>query len=289
MKRILITGATGNIGSAVIKHLSLFSDELEIIAAVRNITNAEKEFPNLGLRIFDFEDQSTFKSAFQQIDVLFLLRPPHISQVDEVFLPLLHSAQKHGIEKIVFLSVQGAEASKVIPHNKIEGLIKSLGFNYIFVRPSYFMQNLTTSLLPEIQQSNTICLPSGDAKFNWIDVENIGEATAILIKEFQQYANKPYEITGTENLSFQEVTEIMTEATGRDFIFKSINPISFYFKKLNQGLKSGFALVMTILHFLPRFQKEPVISDNYEKLIGKKPTTVREFIKREKEKISPPK
>jgi hypothetical protein len=52
---------------------------------------------------------------------------------------------------------------------------------------SYFMQNLTTTLLPEIVKQKRITLPSGKAKFNWIDVKNIGEATAHLILNFAKY------------------------------------------------------------------------------------------------------
>ncbi len=43
---------------------------------------------------------------------------------------------------------------------------------------------------------------------------------------------------------------------------------------------------MILLHLLPRFQKEPIISDFYEKLTGKKPTTLKEFIEREKYKFT---
>ncbi|MEZ5024288.1 MAG: hypothetical protein R2728_13685 [Chitinophagales bacterium] len=52
---------------------------------------------------------------FKDIDLLFLLRPPHISKVDEYFQPLFRSAKNNGIDKVVFLSVQGAEKSKMIP------------------------------------------------------------------------------------------------------------------------------------------------------------------------------
>jgi uncharacterized protein YbjT (DUF2867 family) len=289
MKKILLTGATGNIGSEVIHYLLASDTEVEIIGAVRDIKSARKRFldeKKLSFRWFDFEKIESFKSAFSDIDILFLLRPPHISQVEKIFRPLLQSAKKNGIEKVVFLSVQGAEKSKVIPHNKIEHLIKSNNFKYIFVRPSYFMQNLTTTLLPEILENQTITLPSGQAKFNWIDVKNIGEASAVLIKSFGKYQNKIYEITGTENKNFQEVTTIMTEITGTKFRFQNINPISFYFKKRKSGVPSGFAIVMTILHFLPRFQKEPMISNNYQKITGKQPTTLTEFMKREKQKMT---
>lgn len=289
MKRILITGATGNIGTEVVHYLCELDKESEIIVAVRNVENAKKKFStlsSLSFSLFDFEKQDSFDKAFNDIDILFLLRPPHISEVDKYFQPLLQSAKNNGIEKVVFLSVQGAEKSKVIPHNKIEHLIKSIGFKYIFVRPSYFMQNLTTTLLPEIQKNQTIKLPSGQAKFNWIDVKNIGEVSAVFIKSFEKYENKAYEITGTENKNFQEVTEILSETIGTKFNFKSINPIIFYFKKRKSGIESGFASVMTILHFLPRLQKEPKISDNFNKLTGKKPTRLKEFIEREKERIT---
>jgi len=291
MKRILVTGATGNIGSEVIHYLSELSSELEIIAGVRSIDKAEHRlsgYPNLSFIQFDFESADTFGSAFGGIDILFLLRPPQISKVEEFFRPLLESAKENGIRNVVFLSVQGAEKSKVIPHNKIERLIQELGFNYIFVRPGYFMQNLTTMLLPEIFESRTITLPSGKAKFNWIDVKNIGEASARLILSFGKYKNKEYEITGKQNRNFSEVTELMAYLTGIEFKYKSINPISFYFKKRKEGIESSFALVITILHFLPRFQKEPEISDNFKKLTGKEPTTLAEFIEREKEKLTTP-
>lgn len=291
MKRILVTGATGNIGHEVVHYLSALNSDSEILAAVRNIEKTKKTFkdyPDLQYRQFDFENESTYSTAFDQIDILFLLRPPHISDVEDVFRPLLNSAHKNSIAKIVFLSVQGSEKSKVIPHNTIERLIQELQFDYIFIRPSYFMQNLTTTLLPEIINKRSITLPSGKAKFNWIDVKNIGEASANLIAQFVKYQNQAYEITGTENKNFGEVASLVTEITGERIRYKSINPICFYFRKKKEGAESGFAIVVTILHFLPRFQAEPIISDNYQKLTGKVPTTLQEFIEREKEKITTP-
>ncbi len=291
MKRILVTGATGNIGSEVIHYLSVLNFDIQIIAAVRNADSPKNRFsgyPNVSFRQFDFENSDSFEAAFSGIDILFLLRPPHISNVEEFFRPLLVSAKGYGIKNIVFLSVQGAEKSKVIPHNKIERLINELEFNYIFVRPSYFMQNLTTTLLPEILNRKSISLPSGKAKFNWVDVKNIGEYTAKLLVEFERYQNKAYEITGTENQNFAEVAQLMTEIIGQCISYRSINPVSFYFKKKKEGVESGFAVVMTILHFLPRLQKEPFISDNYHRLTGKNPTTLREFMQREKEKLTTP-
>ncbi len=287
MRKVFITGATGNIGTSLIHHLTQNCNERDlIIAGIRSIEKAKKHFnmyPLLAFRTFDFEDSSTFKNAFLGVDILFLLRPPHISDVKAVFEPLLIAAQSSGIKKVVFLSVQGVEKSSIIPHYKIEALIKELNFEYIFVRPSYFMQNLTTTLLPDILSKNEIILPSKQAKFNWVDVHNIGEASAALIHQFEDYKNKAFDITGSENKHFAEVADLISAKTARSISFKNMNPISFYFHKRRAGAESGLALVMTILHFLPRFQAEPRISDNYIILTGKEPTTLEAFIQREKE------
>lgn len=203
------------------------------------------------------------------------------------FLPLLRAAKNNGVGQVVFLSVQGAEKSKVIPHNKIERLIVSMGFGYFFMRPSFFMQNLTTTLLPEILKHKTITLPSGKSKFNWVDVKNIGEAAAVLIQSFGKHANTACEITGTENMNFGSVVALMTDVMGTTFKFKSVNPISFYMMERKKGKQSGFVLVMAMLHFLPRLQREPQITDTFYQLTGKKATTLKEFIKREKRTFAP--
>ncbi|MHA7130139.1 NmrA family NAD(P)-binding protein [Algoriphagus namhaensis] len=285
MKKVLITGATGNIGRELVRFLAQEDADLQLTCAVQDIGQARKLFADLhALQYvsFDFEDQASCTAAFEQVEILFLLRPPHISQVDRVFRPLLQIAKNQGIRKVVFLSVQGVENSSVIPHHKIEKLIQELEFEYIFVRPGYFMQNLITSLLPEIREESQITLPAGRAKFNWIDARDIGEAAAKLIADFDRYKNKPYVITGSENLSFEEVCQMMSEVLERKIHYRSINPIHFFLKKKKEGLPAAFAGVMTILHFLPRLQTEPQIHPDFEQVVGRKPTMLREFLEREK-------
>ncbi|WP_029034146.1 NmrA family NAD(P)-binding protein [Salinimicrobium terrae] len=285
MSNILITGATGNIGSEVIRYLFEQNTQNRIIAGVRNIDRAKRifqKYPQLDYVPFDFEDPETFDNALTGIDRVFLLRPPHLSNVDKHFRPLINLMLKKGILEIVFLSVQGAEKSKVIPHNKMERLIIENGLNYIFLRPSYFMQNLTTTLLDDIQQKREIILPAGDAKFNWIDIDNIAEVGAIVLDNFQNYKNRILEITGKENLNFKEISSIMNNNLNHPISYRNVNPLKFFRVKKREGMPTGMILVMIMLHFLPRFQKEPPISNVYEQLTGRKPTKLEDFIEREK-------
>lgn len=285
MKKILITGATGNIGSEVIRYLFSNNTVHSIIAGVRNIENSKAFFtnyPQLEYRKFDFEDYSTFNSALDDIDTIFILRPPHISDISKYFAPLINKIKEKNITEIIFLSVQGAEKSSVIPHNKIEKLILESGINYIFLRPSYFMQNLTTTLLHDIQKNKQITLPAGNAKFNWIDIQNIGEACAIILENFEKHANKAIEITGYENKSFYELIDITNTILDKPITYTSVSLIKFYRIKKHEKMNTGMIIVMALLHYLPRFQKEPKISYVYEELTGKKPTDLQTFITREK-------
>lgn len=288
MKKILITGATGNVGFEVIRFLEKNETPNTIIAGVRNIESAKKlfqDFPKIDLVNFDFEQPETFDNALKGIDTIFLLRPPHIADVETYFRPLILKIKEHNVNEVVFLSVQGAEKSKVIPHNKIERLIQEYKLSYIFLRPSYFMQNLTTTLLDDIKTKRQIILPSGKAKFNWIDIENIGETCSVLLNNFSDYRNLAIELTGNENLNFFKVADLLNVTVKRPISFTSVSPFEFYRIKKKEGMVKGMIVVMIMLHFLPRFQKEPVISGYYEKIIGKKPTSLSEFIEREKIKF----
>lgn len=284
MSNVLVTGATGNTGFEVIRFLFEIGTSNRVVAGVRNIEKAKcvfNDYPQLDYIHFDFEDFDTFDNALTGIDKVFLLRPPHISDVDKYFKPLISAIKKNSVSGIVFLSVQGAEKSKVIPHNKIERLIQEYKLDYIFLRPSYFMQNLTTTLASGIQTKRQIILPSAKAKFNWIDIENIGEAGAILLSKFEDYKNEAYEITGLENESYVKVTSLINQVIENPIRYRSVNPVKFYRIKKREGVEKGMIVVMLLLHLLPRFQKEPDISGFYEQLTGKKPTDLETFIKRE--------
>mgnify|MGYP001810211080 CR=1 len=285
MKRILITGATGNVGFEVIRFLEKSDSQNIIIAGVRNIESAKNVFKDLhkiDFVNFDFEQPDTFDSALQNIDTVFLLRPPHISDTERYFRPLIQKIKEHKVSEIIFLSVQGAEKSKVIPHNKIEKLILDYNLNYIFLRPSYFMQNLTTTLLNDIKTKKQIILPSGNAKFNWIDIRDIAEVSSILLNGFSAYKNMAIELTGSENINFNRVANLLSSSTQEPIRFTNVSPLEFYRIKKKEGIAKGMIIVMIMLHFLPKFQKEPQISDYYEKITAKSPTSLGEFIEREK-------
>src|SRR6056297_1635037 len=179
MKKILITGATGNMGQETIRELLKINNEnLEIIAGVRNIAKAKKElskFAGVKFRKFDFMDNQSMEISLNGINQVLLIRPPAISQVKEYILPFIKMVKMNAVEQIVFLSLQGVEKNPIVPHYKIEKYIKEADIPYTFLRPSFFMQNLSTTHRLEIKENNEIFIPAGNGRTNFIDVRDIAE------------------------------------------------------------------------------------------------------------------
>jgi uncharacterized protein YbjT (DUF2867 family) len=287
MNKILVTGATGNVGESVVKSLYELNCEAQVVAGVRNRDDISRLHQyDVALTKFDFTDSSTFEPALQNCDKLFLLRPPQISQVDKYFKPLITLAKHVGVRHIVFLSVQGVDKSSFIPHHKIEALIRQSKVPFTFLRPGYFMQNFTTTFRAELVNDNRIFLPAGKARFTVIDVRDIGAVAAKVLCDAENYKNLSFDLTGTEILSFEEMAEKLTSLLGRKIQYQSPNLLHFFLSKRKEKFPLSFILVMMALHYLPRFAEQPPITDWVTKITGRKPLTFEKFIEENRALLS---
>ena len=280
MTKVLITGATGNVGLEVIQSLGLTGHQMEIYAGVRDLKEGKGTFKNdrINLLPFDFTDLQTFKPALEVCDILFLLRPPHIAEVEKYFKPLIEMAVQCNIQHIVFLSVQGVENSRIIPHHKIEKLIVESKIPYTFLRPAYFMQNFTSTLRNDLVNKKRIFLPAGNARFTIIDVRDIGLVAASILADTSGHINKAYDLTCNEKLTFGEMAQRLSTGLGIDIHYESPSLLNFYLVKRREKTPFMFILVMIMLHYFPRFQKEPEISDWTEQIIGRQATRFDVFV-----------
>ncbi|MXV52716.1 NmrA family NAD(P)-binding protein [Pedobacter sp. HMF7647] len=276
MRRILITGATGNVGRAILSNIAHNEADLQVFSATRiKESKADQLY-------FNFDDIEGSKHTLKQIDILFLLRPPQLADVPKYFKPLIENCIEVGVSHIIFLSVQGAENTPYIPHAKIEKLIVESEIPYTFIRPSYFMQNLTTMFLQDIRNKHRIFIPAGKAKFLWVDVNDIGKAISKVIQHPKQHQFKAYTITGNDLKSFQEVADLLSRTTGMNISYQSPNLINFFLTKRKEGIKTSFIIVMIVLHYLPRFQKAPPVTNDFTQLTAEAPLTLKKFIEQEK-------
>lgn len=280
MTKVLITGATGNVGREVLNALMKMEHSLEIFAGVKDKVKDKSRLANSSINYvhFDFSDFTSYDAALRNCDILFLLRPPQLSEVEKYFTPVVNACKLAGVKHIIFLSVQGVESSKIIPHHKIEKLIVESGITYTFLRPAYFMQNFSSTLQNDLVNKKLIYLPAGKAKFTLIDVADIGAVTANIVTQLKEHINKSYELTCYEKLTFSEMAHILSEKLGTEIRYISPNLLSFYRTKRKEKVPTMIILVMIMLHYLPRFKKEPRTTDWVQKITKQAPKTFEQFV-----------
>jgi uncharacterized protein YbjT (DUF2867 family) len=88
-----------------------------------------------------------------------------------------HRAE-HGRPQVVVLSVMGAGGNPLLPHHGMEGLVRRAGLRFSMLRPSFFMQNLSTTYRADIRDRGLIEVPAGDGRTSFIDVRDVAEVAA---------------------------------------------------------------------------------------------------------------
>jgi len=288
VKRILVTGATGQVGSAVIEALRAFED-IVVRAAVRDVASAtEKSSVDANAQPvrFDFLDHASQDAALADCDSLFLLRPP---QLTDDFGDLIARARQRGVTHIVFLSVQGAERNRFVPHHNIEQRLMSSGVPYTLLRPAYFMQNFSSTLHDELVRRHRIFLPAGNARFTLVDVGDIARVAAtVLTQPGTQHHGQAYTLTSQTPLNFQHMADELTTGLGTPITYESPSPWRFYRTLRRDGREPGLILVMLLLHMLPRFTGTPPVTNTVADLTGRAPTEFAQFVAAHRDDLLPP-
>ena len=272
--RILVTGATGTVGGHLLSSLNtMHTDTVFPVAAVRSPEHTD----DLGvpLRRFDFEDPTSY-DAFESMDALFLVRPPAIAQVWASIFPALDAAVAAGVHHIVFLSIQGAGGNPLVPHRWIEWKLNRLPLLATFLRPSFFMQNLTTTHRTEIRNESMLYMPAGSGKTAFVDVRDIAEVAACAFTN-PGITGQALELTGREALTYAEVAAILSDVLGRRVEYLNPSPLEFIAHACSQGHPWGYVIVMLGIYLTARFGKASRTTSTVEEVLGRPPISFRQF------------
>ena len=277
MSKCLITGANGNIGKHVV--LELLKQNKNVKAAVYNTDKANslfKEEKNVEIVKFDFLDKSMFKSALSDTKAVFLVRPPNLANPKKDMFPFLKAVKKSKVEKIVFISLLGVDKNYFVPHRKIEKEIKNLDVDYVFLRPSFFMQNLNTNHIEEIKNRSELFIPAGKSKTSFIDTRDIAKAAAFCLVE-NKYNNTSITLTGKEAIDYYEVSNILSKVLKRDIIYKNPSLLRFRKERIKRNTPKAFANVMTLLYLMTKLNTASKTTNDLEKIIRQKPISFKQY------------
>ena len=288
-RKILVTGATGTVGSEVVKKLLSKSTENSIRATVHSKEKADKirHSINKGVEIveLDYMKPKTITNALSNVDKLFLQTLP-VPEVADVCSYIVKEAKKNDVNHIVKLSAMGANSQSGVTilrlHGEEENIIKESGIPYTFLRPPAFMQNFITQFGQTIKTQNAFYVPAGDAKMSFVDVRDIAAVAANMLMnsndgENNQYMNKVYDITGPEALTYSQGANIISDKAGKKITYIDITEDTAR-KGLKQiGMDDWFINIMIELFRTIRVGYGSETTEAVEHITGRKPISMTEF------------
>ena len=278
VRNILVTGATGNVGREVVRLLSDL--DYPVTAAVRNPIEALKSFgSNVRCVSFDFTNPETFTNAFAGINKLFLVRPPAIADIHKI-TPALNAAKRSGVEEIVFLSIIGADKNRIVPHYAIERAIEQLNIPSVFLRCSFFMQNLNTTHRENIRLRDRLFMPAGNGRTSFIDVRDIAAVAVKILTESKGELpiDCAYDLTGATALTYAEVANTFTTVLGRPIQYTNPSIPIFIWQMLRQGFPLQFVLVMVGIYTTARFRLADMVTTDVQQLLGRSPISIDRYV-----------
>ncbi len=274
---ILVTGATGNVGRIVAHELREAGAETRL--AVRSPTAGEAQEV-----LFDFTDRATWEQAFDGVRSMLLVRPPAVGNVKRDLFPALAAARKAGVQHVVFLSIQGAEHNKVVPHASVESWLRESGMTWTFIRASFFNQNLLTTHLTDIRDRDEIVVPAGGAPTAFVDAVDVGAVAAAALLDPESHAHRAWTITGPRALTYSHVAEVLSAELGRPIHYRRPGIVA-YARHARRRLQMPWAMVaVTVaIYTTARLGLSAGLSDDVRTVLHREPVDFAQFAHRERD------
>src|SRR2546423_1378726 len=214
MKMILITGASGSVGKAVLQEAIRKASKVR--AMYRSKEEAAKAPSGCEARLADYADKRSLSKALDGVTSVFVVCSP-IPQLVELESNVLDVCKESGVKHVVLNSALGAgDYPKSFPgwHRKVEDKLKATAMSCTILRPNGFLQNIVTYNAPSIRSQGAFYVAMGDAKVSYLDV---GDIAAVAVKALQggAHAGKTYELHGPEAISNQELAKRISRVAGR--------------------------------------------------------------------------
>jgi uncharacterized protein YbjT (DUF2867 family) len=204
---ILVTGASGNAGGAVVGELRKAA--VPFRALYRSHEDAAKAPRGVASVIGDFSSIESMKSALTGMESVYLVCSP-IPELVDLESNVIDACQQSDIKHVVLNSSLGAaDYPKSFPawHRKVEDKLKASGLGFTILRPNSFMQNIVAFIAPSVREQGAFFAAMGEARTSYLDLRDIAAVAARVATSLGEHRGKTYELNGPEALTSAELAQ----------------------------------------------------------------------------------
>jgi NAD(P)H dehydrogenase (quinone) len=279
--RVLVMGATGQVGGALVPLLTKEAG-VEVVAAAREPSKAEK----LGVPIvyLDLDKIETFAPALEGIDRIFMATGYTMDMLRQS-KDLVNIAKRAGVQQIVHLGACGDDDTRVAHygwHQFIERYIEWSGVTFTHLRPEIFMQNLLGYGGESYVKQGVIKHYVGGARLSWVDCGDVAAVAAACLVHPEKHAGKTYRL-GYEAKTYYELAEVFAEVLGQPFSYEPQPPSDFLRNVLAAGAEPAYMKCVFDSYTDLTNGKDigaDETFDNFPMITGRQPATLADFARR---------
>lgn len=266
---VLVTGATGNTGSAVSRLLK---------AAAVEVRDASRRPGPEGVR-FDWNDPSTYAPTLRDAERMYLVAPIGEAEPAPIVQRLLEIGRSQGLRRVVLLSSSAVEPADT-GLGALHRLVSDLVPEWAILQPSWFMQNLVGDHpVAHGLRNGLLTTATGHGRIGFVDAEDIAAVAAHCLLS-DDAPNCSLVITGPEALSYADVCALVGELTGRQIRHVAVGAAERAAQIAATGVPEEFAAILAGMDDEISRGTEDRVTDTVTRLTGRSAVSMAEFLTR---------
>ena len=272
---ILVTGATGNVGSEIARQLTTLDRPFRIF-----VRDGDKAAAMIGPGSYEtvlgaFSDEAAFKDALEGVDAVYMVT----NQSDAFKQDLARMAgqiKAAGAKRLVMLSAECDLDSEIFFARRtaeLEQIVKDADLPWTLLRPDWFMQNFAG-----FAAMGMVAFPEGAGKTSFVDVRDVAEVAIKALSE-SGHLHRTYRLTGPDPMTFRGAAERISAQLGRDIPFVAITPEDMRAGMIAQGAEEWYADMNAEMTQAVRMGFSFNPSNDIQFLLGRKPRSIETYTK----------
>jgi NAD(P)H dehydrogenase (quinone) len=280
---ILITGATGQLGTAVVNHLLKTISAERIAVLVRDKSKASTLIEQgVNIRVGNYDDPASLDNAMQGIEKVLLIAGTDEDNRLRQHQNVVDAAKKAGVKCIAYTSRNLKDPNTLtnklmVGHFQTEDCIKASGLKYVLFRNALYMDTIPLFVGEGVFDTG-INLPTGGGRVSFALRSEMGEAIANALIE-NGGDNRIYHLTGSESYSFGDVAATLADLSGKKVGYTSTDRLVFEAQMKERGTPE--TVIQKVVGFLTDIKngQEAEISPDLENLLCRAPASLQEGLK----------
>jgi NAD(P)H dehydrogenase (quinone) len=281
---IIVTGATGQLGRAIVEKLVERVSPNQVGVSVRDPEKAA-DLTALGVRVRhgDFNDPESLRHAFEgATQVLIVSSNAGASGGDPLaqHRSAIEVARDVGVRRIVYTSHMAASDHSAFPpmldHHATEEMLRQSGLAWTALRHGFYAES-GVMLMGDALKTGVIEAPA-DGKVSWTAHADLAEAAAIILADEGRYDGPTPPLTGSHSLNFADLAAIASELLGSPVIRQTFMDEELRAKMAARGAPDRAANMALGLYIASRKGEFALVDPTLERLLGRPPVSMREVL-----------